>query len=119
MLTLVQNSYVYLVIFAKRHNLKFESETYEFDYLGRGGQVGGIREGVYTWNYINALHMQKLNLKQKMEGTLKPNAKRNKHIYISNEGKKIYPSTSKQYNLTIYSLSKGKKTQKYIVNNYQ
>lgn len=71
--------------------------------------MGGIREGLYTWNYISALHMQKLNLKQKMGGTLKLNAKRNKHICISNEGEKIYPSTSKQYNLTIYSLSKGKK----------
>lgn len=36
-LTFLQNSYVYLLIFAKRHNLKFESETYEFDHLGRGG----------------------------------------------------------------------------------
>lgn len=59
MLTFVQNSYVYLLIFAKRYNLKFESETYEFDYLGRGEQVGGMREGVYTLGIILMLYICK------------------------------------------------------------
>lgn len=47
--------------------------------------------GVYifnTWNCINDLHMQKNKFKPGVEGTLKLNAKRNKHICISNEGKK-------------------------------
>lgn len=70
-------------------------------------------KGVYifnTWNCINDLHMQKNKFKPGVEGTLKLNAKRNKHTCMSNEGKKriICPSTFKYYNLTIYFSSKEK-----------